>query len=579
MKPPEVVTIDFFSQQKFVVAKVLQGGMGSVYQLIPIHVGSKPLALKTIKGKSSIRAFDIECEAWFSVAHHPNIARAFAFGTWDSLPSVIVDWYSQSLDGVRPERLSGDKILDLINGTIDALDYAYSEMQLIHQDIKPSNILIDSLGKPRLSDFGLARCVATSTKERIDLGSGGIPKTSTAELSGTPFYMAPELWDGAKPSLKTDIYSLGVTFYQLLTAQHPYIESKGTGKPVFLQQLRSGPLKEALTGKGDPAKRIEAFITKCLDLNPASRYQSYQEMEPVVLRQPRNNTQGHWTLERSEIVAGASRFYSTKGDSKKATEILERHLRERPDDPVLLLGLAHLKQALGLGDQAEKVLSESFKLLRNTSGMYEGYFVPDPVFGWANCLLHAERFTEAASVIEEALTWEEKRRSNLNTSKTLVGTGSYSEIGWYLLFVGDFKMAADELSKFAARRSLDKTQTIWLIEASLLAGTIKRDADDIATRSLLLIPDVMPKKGELEFAFSRLLLRQFANPLLSIRLWESGPSYIFSEADKLEKQYGIQVATLVMTESVESRLTILKVLDQYTTGGKHLEHIRTISKL
>jgi serine/threonine protein kinase len=55
--------------------------------------------------------------------------------------------------------LSGEQILDLIRGTIDALDYAYSEFKLIHQDIKPANILIDQSGDPRLSDFGLVKCV------------------------------------------------------------------------------------------------------------------------------------------------------------------------------------------------------------------------------------------------------------------------------------------------------------------------------------------------------------------------------------------------------------------------------------
>ena len=113
MKLPQIVTLEYFLQQKYVVAKVLEGGMGSVYQLIPVHTANKTLALKTIKGKSSIRAFDIECEAWFSVAHHPNIARAFAFGTWNSLPSVIVDWYPKSLEGMRADLLSGDQILNL----------------------------------------------------------------------------------------------------------------------------------------------------------------------------------------------------------------------------------------------------------------------------------------------------------------------------------------------------------------------------------------------------------------------------------------------------------------------------------
>jgi serine/threonine protein kinase len=76
MKPPEVVTLDFFGRRKYVVARVLQGGMGSVYRLVPIDTANRTVALKTIKGASSIRGFEAECEAGFSLAHHPNIARA-----------------------------------------------------------------------------------------------------------------------------------------------------------------------------------------------------------------------------------------------------------------------------------------------------------------------------------------------------------------------------------------------------------------------------------------------------------------------------------------------------------------------
>jgi serine/threonine protein kinase len=576
MKPPEVVTIDFCSQQKFVVAKVMQGGMGSVYQLVPIRAGSKPVALKTIKGKSSIQSFDIECEAWFSVAHHPNIARAFAFGTWNSLPSVLVDWYSTSLAGLSPDGLSGDRIMELIGGTIDALDYAFSEMRLIHQDIKPANLLIDDQGKARLSDFGLARCVAATLRERIELGVGDIPKTATKELSGTPFYMAPELWDGVKPSVKTDVYSLGVTFFQFLTGAHPYVANMD--KPVFSRQLRRGLLRESLVGKGDHAPRIEAFIARCLDLNPAARYQSYDEIGVDLPRKSPKQLHGEWTLERSEILAGAARFYSAKGDEKKATALLKRHLAERPDDPVLLQGLATLRQSLGSQEEAEKILSEAHKILRKSSGIHEGSFTPSPVFEWANCLIRAERFAEAAEVIAEALGWEDKLCTSMNTDKTILASGAHPEAGWHLLYRGDFEPAAEVLLKCAARRTLDKAQTIWLTEASWLAGTLKRQADDIAAKTLSLTAEQSPRRGELEFTWCRMLLHEYTNPILSGRLWASTPSYLFGESIKLEKEWGVKAGSLLMPKTRESQVPIVGLLDQYATGGKHNEYIRAVSK-
>lgn len=98
MMPPAILKIDYLSNSRYVIAKELQGGMGKVFKLFPVAGDSAAVAMKTIRGNSSIQAFDVECEAWFSVAHHPNIARPLAFGTWESLPSVIIEWYPTSLE-------------------------------------------------------------------------------------------------------------------------------------------------------------------------------------------------------------------------------------------------------------------------------------------------------------------------------------------------------------------------------------------------------------------------------------------------------------------------------------------------
>ena len=81
--------------------------MGTVLKLFPVAGGSPIVAMKTIRSDSSVKAFDIECEAWFSIEHHPNIARPLAFGTWNSLPSVLIEWYPYSLDDLDLKKLSG----------------------------------------------------------------------------------------------------------------------------------------------------------------------------------------------------------------------------------------------------------------------------------------------------------------------------------------------------------------------------------------------------------------------------------------------------------------------------------------
>jgi len=166
---------------------------------------ARPLPQKTVKGAATIRAFDIECEAWLSVAHHRNIARAFAFGTWEGTPSVLVDWYPRSLASVKPEEFSDEALEQLFRQTVAALEFALNEAGLIHQDVKPANILLDSKGRVRLADFGLARCISRESRNRIDLGLGSLSHVVDGNISGTPFFMAPELWEGTKASVRTDL--------------------------------------------------------------------------------------------------------------------------------------------------------------------------------------------------------------------------------------------------------------------------------------------------------------------------------------------------------------------------------------
>lgn len=117
-------------------------------------------------------------------------------------------------------------------------------------------------------------------------------------------------------------------------------------KPLFRNELRIAPLTQALQGKGTRAVAIKEFIVRCLALDPARRSDSYRAMDSCIPHEPRTQSRREWSLERSHIVAGAAQFYSTKGDAMKAAEILERPLRERRNDPVLLHALAQVTPSL-----------------------------------------------------------------------------------------------------------------------------------------------------------------------------------------------------------------------------------------
>ena len=578
MNPPEIISVDYFTSHQHVVADLMQGGMGMVYKLFPVCRDEHTIAMKTIKGNSSIEAFDIECEAWFSVAHHPNIARPLAFGSYKSLPSVLIEWYPASLADLKAAEMSGKQIQDLISGTINALSYSYIEKRLIHQDIKPSNILIDNSGSTRLSDFGLARCVARTAKERIVYDVGNIPKSTSRELSGTPFYMAPELWDGLSPSIRTDIFSLGVTFYQFLTKEHPYVEN--TEERRVSVKVRMEPLIRVLQAKGDFGLQIRHFITKCLELDPRNRYQSYEEIFQDNVWLTQTSLNNSWGVERSNIVVGSSQFYRSKGDVKSAFSVLEKFLDKKPNDPILMAELGNLNNAIGKHSEAELHFSLAYNNLKKENGIYGTYFVPQPALAWARCLIKLDRPQEALNIIDEVLGWEKNLPANIKPKRSLADSGLCSEIGWYYLYRGEFEKATNTLLKYSSRRSLNKEESVWLIEAAWISGLIKFCADEITLKIVDTLPDVMAtSKGEIEYTWSRVVLHEHVNPLHKAKLYKSNPSYFFVETNNLEKAEGLKSGSLMIPNEISKQIPFVVTMDKFSTGGKHHELIRSISKI
>lgn len=140
----------------------------------------------------------------------------------------------------------------------EALDHAHSQ-GVLHRDVKPSNVLIDIHGRCRLSDFGLAR----------ELGTAAL--TKTGELVGTPFYAAPEQLAGKRVALsnRADIFSLGVTLYELLCLTVPF--QGETPQQVFNQILVKNPRPPGVHNPGVP-KELETIVFKCLEKDPDHRY-------------------------------------------------------------------------------------------------------------------------------------------------------------------------------------------------------------------------------------------------------------------------------------------------------------------
>jgi serine/threonine-protein kinase len=151
--------------------------------------------------------------------------------------------------------------LETIAKVADALDYAHSQ-NVVHRDIKPANIMRLKDGKIKVTDFGIARITSQS-------------KTATGTVMGTPSYMSPEQLSGAKVDGRADLFSLGVTLYELLTGEKPFT---GDTVATLMYRIANAPHPPIEQARGDLPPGCRAIIDHALEKDPNKRYQQGSEM-------------------------------------------------------------------------------------------------------------------------------------------------------------------------------------------------------------------------------------------------------------------------------------------------------------
>ena len=218
-----MATINVFPQgfligDRYRVARLLgQGGMGMVYLVEDTQLDDELRAIKTIKpelllDKKGAAYLKREAQASISLSHQ-NIVRIMNYEQWQSISYVIMEYVDgQTLEELLLENgpLSPQDFVPLALQICAGLEHSHS-MQIVHQDIKPANIFINKRGTAKIADFGIAR-VLKDTATRM----------TGMMASGTLIYMSPESLKGQKPSVKSDIYSLGITFYEMLSGEPPF---------------------------------------------------------------------------------------------------------------------------------------------------------------------------------------------------------------------------------------------------------------------------------------------------------------------------------------------------------------------
>ena len=199
---------------------------------------------------------------------HPNIVQIFDFDTQDDIYYMVMEYIEGSSLQELLRKLSAQRelmplptALRIFEQTASALSFAH-ERGMLHRDIKPSNIMIDAKGQAYLTDFGIAQIM-----DQPHL-------TMTGTLMGTPQYMSPEQGKGQALNQASDVYSLGITFYELLTCRVPF--DADTPLAVIQQQISDPPPSPRLY-RNDLPDALEKAILKSLFKAPEFRYQTVND--------------------------------------------------------------------------------------------------------------------------------------------------------------------------------------------------------------------------------------------------------------------------------------------------------------
>jgi serine/threonine protein kinase len=248
------------------------GGMGTVYKAHDLAL-DRTVALKVLRKKYAedsefLANFSAEARA-AAALNHPNIASVYSVGEENGAHFLIMELLEGgSLDNriESQKKIPETEALDIGIQVANALKAAYVR-NVLHCDIKPANILFSDEGVPKVVDFGLARVL-----QRF---GGGAQKAQTAEIWGTPFYIAPERVLGKQEDYRSDIYSLGATLYHAIAGRPPF-DAKTADEVVRLHtEAAAESLKKVAPEVSDETARV---IARMLAKNPAERYQTHDEL-------------------------------------------------------------------------------------------------------------------------------------------------------------------------------------------------------------------------------------------------------------------------------------------------------------
>ncbi len=259
-----------------IVAQLGRGGMATVYKAYQASL-DRYVAIKILHGylaedQNFISRFEREAKVVASL-RHPNIVQVFDFDKQDDMYYMAMEFINgPTLKRELEERHQQGKLFALeetgriMVALCQAIDYAHNR-GMVHRDLKPANFILTEDGQILILDFGIAKIV------------GGTKHTMTGAVIGTPAYMSPEQGQGERGDNRSDIYSLGVVLYEMVTGRTPF--DADTPYAVIMKHI-SDPLPLPRLLNPDIPEALERVILKALSKDPAARFQSGLEFAAAI---------------------------------------------------------------------------------------------------------------------------------------------------------------------------------------------------------------------------------------------------------------------------------------------------------
>ena len=275
-----MLTIGTYLQNRYeILEQIGVGGMSYVYRAM-CHTLNRQVAIKVLKeefldNEELVRRFKNESKA-ISILNHPNIVRVYDVSVTDKLQYIVMEY----VDGItlkeylkqRGGALTWKETVHFATQILSALQHAHSK-GIIHRDVKPQNIMLLADGSIKMMDFGIARFSRAQSQTVSDKAIGSV------------HYISPEQAKGERTDARTDIYSVGVMLYEMLSGRLPF---DGDGAvSIAIMQISEKPKPLAEIAPQTPAG-LRQITEKAMEKDPDKRYQSAQEMLAAIEEFKRN---------------------------------------------------------------------------------------------------------------------------------------------------------------------------------------------------------------------------------------------------------------------------------------------------